>query len=323
LWPVAIAAVLYGQATFFIVSQQHAGDRRVAAVAVPAVIQDSPNSVGRSRTAIAKEATKVSTDLARAQARSCVADCPALRVLRIRLAAEIAALKTEGEEATRRDVIEDRYNLQADRIDQLRTTLRADPVAFRVASSLGTTEGFLELLIGLVHAVVLEGTAIVSWMLVAVARGRTTVMSDRSLARSDRAGGRETIAFSREEAAPECEAVAPDRGATVGVSASGMATSENDLLLKKNHEAVAAGQLKPTQEALRKFLRCGQPKAGSLARQYRARFGGIRGQDGHIENIREASLGGAVFRVSPNMAHVLHEGDVSAPGAAAPAMPDP
>ncbi|MDY7576724.1 hypothetical protein RGU70_00090 [Herbaspirillum sp. RTI4] len=56
---------------------------------------------------------------------------------------------------------EDKYNLQVDRTDQTRTTLRSDPVAFRVASWLGTTERLIELFIGMANAVVLEGAAII------------------------------------------------------------------------------------------------------------------------------------------------------------------
>ena len=257
LWAVAIATVLYGQVTFFIVSQQHAGDLRAAAVAVPAAVLDPPISDGRTRTKIAKEATKVSTNLARAQVRRCVDDCPALKVLRIRLAGEIAALKAENEEVQRRDASEDRYNLQGDRIDQLRTTLRADPVVFRVASWLGTTERFLELLIGLAHAVVLEGAAIVGWMWVANAKKRTT---GRAVVVSDGPTG------------------SLDRESAGDMKANCLSTNKDDQLLDRVHVAVISGEIKPTQESIRKLLRCGQPKAGDLNRQYSARFRSMLGQ---------------------------------------------
>lgn len=257
LWAVAIATVLYGQVTFFIVSQQNAGDLRAAAVTVPAAILDPQNSVSRTRTEIAKEATKVSTNLARAQVRRCVEDCPALKILRIRLAGEIAALKAEDEEVQRRDASEDRYNLQGDRIDQLRTTLRADPVVFRVASWLGTTERFLELLIGLAHAVVLEGAAIVGWMWVAIAKEHAT--------------GRDVVAS-------DCPTESLDRESAEDMKANCLSTNNDDQLLARVHLAVISGEIKPTQESIRKLLRCGQPKAGDLNRQYSARFGSMLGQ---------------------------------------------
>ena len=53
---------------------------------------------------------------------------------------------------------------------------------------------------------------------------------------------------------------------------------EDDLLLDKIRDAVVTGHLKPTQEAIRKFLRCGQPKAGNLNRLYLARFGTTQDQ---------------------------------------------
>jgi len=48
---------------------------------------------------------------------------------------------------------------------------------------------------------------------------------------------------------------------------------EDDFLLEQIREAVIAKKLMPTQAAIRKFLRCGQPKAGYLNRLYLARFG--------------------------------------------------
>ncbi|MFZ6647162.1 hypothetical protein ACO0LO_15665 [Undibacterium sp. TJN25] len=335
LWIVATAVVLFGQATFFMNSQRHAGDLRAATIPEPAVPTNIALHPGRSRAEIARESAKVSADLARAQGQPCAGDCLTLKVRQVRLASEIAALGVEADEAKRREVEEDRRNERADRSEALRAALRADPVAFSVASWLGTTERRLELIIGFASAVALEGAAILGWTFVAVFLGRDagrsvtvpdyahgtpesdpaaevesgrTVMSDCNLAKPDRTGSRETIASSHEATAREREGLAPGRTSTVGESAGSLVTSEDNLLLKKIHEAVVAEQLKPTQEALRKFLRCGQLKAGSLARQYRARFGGMRGQDGRIENIREALLDGAVFRVSPDMAHMQKGG---------------
>lgn len=282
LWSVSLAVVLYGQVSFFMVSQQHAGDQRaeVVPLAIPLGVG---MPLGRSLTDIARDASKVRADLAYAEMRRCVADCPGLKVRRMTLAAQLAALGTEADEAKRREAEEDRRSERADRNEALRATLRVDPVASQVASMLGTTEGRFELGLGVACAVVLEGAGIIGWLLVRVA--------------SRHAGGREAIASGRDASASERQVVAIGRDFTTGDRttqvgdqedvASGLeaptmestdspVTSEDDLLLKKIHQAVATGQLKPTQESIRKFLRCGQPKAGSLNRQYVARFGNAR-----------------------------------------------
>lgn len=256
LWAIAATVVLYAQVTFFMISQQHAGDLRAAAVPAPSVPISSTLLLVRSRVEIAKEAAKVNVDLARAQAQHCVGDCPTLKVRRVRLAAEIMALNTEAEEAKRREASEDRRNLQTDRVDQLRATVRADPVAFPVASWFGTTEHCLELIIGLAYAVVLEGAAILGWTLVSVALRRD-------------AGRRST--------ASDHPCGASEHDFPIQMDSSRAVLSEDDQLLERIHAAVVAGELKPTQDSIRKFLRCGQPKAGKLNRHYLARFGSVHG----------------------------------------------
>ncbi len=52
--------------------------------------------------------------------------------------------------------------------------------------------------------------------------------------------------------------------------------SADERLLEKIHDAVVAGTLDPTQDSVRKLLRCRQPKAGRLNRPYQERFGGVQ-----------------------------------------------
>lgn len=256
LWIVATAVVLFGQATFFMTSQRHAGDLRAAAIPAAVVPTKADIPLGRSRTEIAREAEKVSVELARAQTQPCVRDCPMLRVRRVRLAAEISALGVEAEEAKRREASEDWRNAQAIRDDDRREALRADPVAFPVASWLGTTQGRLELVIGFASAVVLEGAAILAWTFVAVALGRDA--------------GRSVTVPAHAHGAPEPNPVAEVE--------SGLAVmSEEDQLLDRIRTAIVAGELKPTQNSIRHFLRCGQPKAGKLNRLYLEKFGSMQG----------------------------------------------
>lgn len=278
MWCVSVVVVLYGQVAFFMISHQHAGNQRASTVQVSV----APLQQGRTLTSIAQDVVKVSTSLASANARHCEGECSNLKVRRAILMAQLTALNTEAGEAKRREVAEDRRNEQVDRNEALRATLRADPVVSAVATWLGTTESGFELMLAVASAVVLEGAAIVGWLLVSVASGRAAVVSDSGLVTVDSAGRRATIASSRVETVPELGAVAPDPAAAGGESSSSRPLTEDELLLNKIHEAVMTGQLKPTQEAIRKHLSCGQPKAGNLNRQYLVHFGNMRSQGDNV-----------------------------------------
>lgn len=313
LWWIGAAVVMYGQVTFFMVSQQHAGNRR--AESVPATMWAGIDvAPGRALTEITRDAAKVSAELAGAEVRRCAGECPAVKARRTILAAQLAALNTEAGEARRREAEEDRRSEQADRMEALRASLRADPVASTVASWVGTTQDRFELMLGVACAVVLEGASVVSWLLALAvsgrAAGRDAVVPDRS-----------AVVFGREAVSPESAAVAqnqkavvpthairkgdrgvatddhavvaPGRAVTVGKGADGPITSGEDLLIETIHEAVVTGHLKPTQDGIRKFLRCGQPKAGSLNRLYGERYGKERSASPHV---------------SPKLARVLRDG---------------
>ncbi|SAK51076.1 hypothetical protein AWB82_01487 [Caballeronia glebae] len=284
VWGVSLVVVLYGQVTFFVVSQRHAGDKRVASA--PALVAPSGTDLRPARTLaeIAPDFAKVSAEVARAEVRRCAVDCQTLKVRKMTLAAQLAALKTEADEAKRREAEEDRRNERVDRNESLRATLRADPVALTVASWLGTTESRLELILGVACTVVLEGAAIIGWLLVSVASGRTAVRVAVACDRKPVAQEHDATALEydamvgdRVAHADDHISVAPGHDASAGKNAGSPVTPHDDWLLEKIHEAVVAGRLKPKQETIRKFLRCGQPKAGSLNRQYFARFGNGHG----------------------------------------------
>jgi hypothetical protein len=256
LWIVATAVVLFGQVTFIMNSQRHAGDLRATTIPASVVPTNVDLHPGRSRTEIAREVAKASADLARAQMQPCQGDCQTLKVRRVRLTAEIAALGVEADEAKRSEADDDRRTSQAARDDDRREALRADPIAFPVAPWLGTTERRLQLIVGFASAVVLEGAAILGWAIIAVALGRDA--------------GRGVVA-------PDDAPWAPDPDPATEIEVSSPVMSQEDQLLARIRAAVVTGDLKPTQSAIRDFLRCGQPKAGKLNRLYMEKFGSIQG----------------------------------------------
>lgn len=280
LWGVALVVVLYAQLTFFMVSQQHAGEKRAALVPANVTPASPKRAPARTLTEISRDAANLSSDLARTETRRCVGDCASLRARETILAAQLAALRTEADEAKRREAEEDRLNDQADRNETLRANLRADPVASAVASWLHTTESRLELMLAVACAVVLEGAAIVGWQMVAVlvgrVRSRAVVAPSRDavavtrdvfglpagIATIDRMAGEsvlETVAIVQEDAG--------------GVNNVSTTVSADERMLEKIHSAVLAGTLDPTQASIRKLLRCRQPTAGRLNRLYDQRFG--------------------------------------------------
>ncbi|CAJ6821837.1 putative twin-arginine translocation pathway signal protein [Burkholderia pseudomallei] len=286
MWCVGVAVVLYGQVSFFMLSERHAGDERAASIMHGGAPPGAVVQAGRTRTQIALDVEKVTTDLARSDARRCKGDCPGLTVRRQTLAAQLAALNTEADEAMRREADEDRRVEQADRYEALQASLRADPVASVVASWLHTSGSRLELILAFACAVVLEGSAILGWMLVSIAGGR---VSDRAMVVS----GRETVAMSRCDAVTANGTVARQRefpiadhtvsegepstvvcASAVTVATNGATDSVADeRRLEQIRNAVLAGTLVPTQESIRKLLRCRQPTAGRLNRLYADRFG--------------------------------------------------
>ncbi|QJW78730.1 hypothetical protein [Burkholderia glumae] len=277
VWWVACAVVLFGQVSFFMLSQQHAGDERAASIAIP---RESPGAVlhaGRSRTLIALDIAAAKATLAQLNARRCVGDCPTLAARRLILAARLTALSTEDSEAMRQETDLDRERKRADWADALRERSRNDPVALAVVARLHTTEDLFALIVAVACAVVLEGTAILGWLLVSVAGARDVVAHGRGavvtvgeavvaphpwIGNGDGAVGACVAAATA--AAMEDACVTDDGGAV---------TAEDEHRLETIRTAVLAGTLHPTQEAIRRLLRCRQPTAGRLNRLYGERYG--------------------------------------------------
>jgi hypothetical protein len=154
LWVACMATACYGHVTFFVLAQQHVGERRASSV--PAVSNSVPT--GRSLTAIMTDRATVIRQLAVADSLRCERDCPLLRVRRVALAARLDALNAEAEDVRRQQEVDDR------RIEQ-RDALTADPVTAKLAVVVGTTISRVDLLSGLAFAAVLEGVACLLWSL--------------------------------------------------------------------------------------------------------------------------------------------------------------
>jgi hypothetical protein len=127
LWLGCMGAASYGHATFFLLSQLHAGELRVSAV--PAAVIPTH----RELTAVMADRASVMAALARVDARHCLRDCPTWQARRTSLAARLDALDAEAADVRRYQVIEDGNT-------EHRVTARDDPVMARLAMFCGMPE---------------------------------------------------------------------------------------------------------------------------------------------------------------------------------------
>ncbi|MFM0737881.1 hypothetical protein PQQ51_11620 [Paraburkholderia xenovorans] len=241
LWLGCMAAASFGHATFFLLSQSHAGDARVSPLG------DANTPAHRSLTAVMSDRASVTVQLAQANAHRCFGDCPLLRGRRAGLAARFDALDAEAREVRRAQAVEDRAETRRD-------VVRADPVTLRLSALCGLTVTKLDLLAGLVFAAILESMACLLWWLALLPRTTTGT-------------------------APRHEAVAsvtperlnPPSAVTPAVSSESLpavtATTEPETDLVKLVRDVQAGIVKPTVTGIRLHLRCSQARATTLRRQ--------------------------------------------------------
>ncbi|NYH22874.1 hypothetical protein GGD40_002353 [Paraburkholderia bryophila] len=228
LWCGCTAGASFGHATFFLLSQSHAGDVRVAALPVATA------AAHRGLTEVMADRASVTTLLAQSNARRCVGDCPVLRGRRAGLASRLDALDAEAAEIRRYQSIEDR-------VEKRRDAARDDPVTARLAALCGITEAKLDLLAGLAFAAVLEGMACLLWWIAlspgpAIKEGAPAVVTDAPVPES-------------------------------GMSAALPVVTEPKTEVTKLARDIQNGFLKPTVSDIRRHLRCSQAKAALLRRQ--------------------------------------------------------
>ena len=291
LWLVCMVTTCYGHAIFFVLAQEHAGAMRVAAlppVALPTMPVVSPpeRSPARGLAAIAAERADVTAELARANARRCVGDCPSLRVTRLSLDAKLDALNIEADQAKRRQAIEDREREETARItvtrDALRDSVSRDPVTDRLATALGVTTARIDLASGLIFAGVLEGVACLFWFLALapVVPADATVVASApelvaesqrdadSVAPDDSLAAGAVVRGSSPVTASHAPVVTGDSAVVAVVTTRGTATDRQPTTdLPKLAQAIEAGQVRPTVADIRRYLGCSQARATALRRQ--------------------------------------------------------
>jgi hypothetical protein len=230
LWLGCMAAASWGHATFFLLSQLHAGQVRMSAVSAASV------PAHRSLTAVMAERASVAANLAVADAQHCIRDCTTLRVRRTSLAARIDALDAEAADVHRYQVIEDSNASHRD-------AARDDPVTARMAALRGVADARLELLTSLAFAAVLESTACLLWWIALLPQGTSPVTD-------------------RRDPVPAVTTDVPDVTTADAPPAPVMTKPEPEVT--KLRRDIEAGLLRPTVASIRQHLGCSQAKAAAL-----------------------------------------------------------
>ncbi|CAJ5221296.1 putative twin-arginine translocation pathway signal protein [Burkholderia pseudomallei] len=272
LWLGCMAAAVYGHSTFFLLAQAHAGERRAASVPSPTI----PSAI--SLAAVMNERAVVTAQLAAADVRRCVDDCPSLRVRRARLAAKLDALNAQADDVRRIDA-------QHDRIVAQRNALLADPVTWRVATLLAIPAARVELLSSLLFAAVLEGVACLLWSVslrsptLPAAVAAVTVPTPPPVTSAEKAATVTSLAVTPVMAGHD-EAIASRSNVTDGRSRTSCSHAPRDSpvtplpeLSRADDEVaelirvIAAGRVRPTVADIRRHLGCSQARAAALRRQ--------------------------------------------------------
>ncbi|TPA31611.1 hypothetical protein DIJ61_04415 [Burkholderia pseudomallei] len=272
LWLGCMAAAVYGHSTFFLLAQAHAGERRAASVPSPTM----PS--GLNLAAVMNERAEVTAQLAAADVRRCVGDCPTLRVRRARLAAKLDALNAQADDVRRIDA-------QHDRIAAQRDALLADPVTSRLATLLAIPSARVELLSSLLFAAVLEGVACLLWSVslrsptLPAVVAAVTVPAPPPITSAGEATTVTPLAVTPVMAGHD-EASASRSNVTDRRSGTGNSRALRDSPVTPLPELspadddvarlirdIAAGRVRPTVADIRRHLGCSQARAAALRRQ--------------------------------------------------------
>lgn len=243
LWLACMATACYGHITFFLLAQQHAGIRRVAAAVA------LPPSPLRSLTVVMADRAAITQQLAMINTQRCRRDCRMQVASRMTLVAKLDVLNAEADEVRRAET-------ERNRLTSQRNALLVDPVTSRLAALLGTTTARIDLLSGLTFAIVLESVACLLWVIVLGrsssakrARDATPAVSPVATEGSVAVTG-ETVSRKFDDPnVPSSTITQPDDTAT---------------LLARD---VAAGLVRPTVADIRLHLGCSQAKALALRRR--------------------------------------------------------
>ncbi|MGY6258988.1 hypothetical protein ACXIVK_36705 [Paraburkholderia caledonica] len=248
-----------------------------------------------------------------ARSTHCTVRCESLDIRRESLAAQLAALGTEANEARRREEAADREIAARDALNAKADAARNDPVTSRVADVLGAPRGTIDLVFALSMGWLLEGVACLGWMIALSGPSRiSSSAEDVSVSSSNAALLAGSMSLGASPVKGET-AVADEHGYRVEVTGShAIQTGSSGRTDHRMHSvvnselvqltsAIADGRVRPTVKEIRRFMQCSQAKAMRLRHQFLEVAG--ESQDG----LRLAASGAGVGSVKPRLVHSFAE----------------
>jgi len=251
LWVACLVTACYGHAVFFVLAQEHAGERRASTVTVTGIAEP-----GRNLTVVMSERANVTARLAAVDAKRCTGDCRTLGSRRVTLAAKLDALNAEADDVRRDEVARDRVTV-------LRDALRADPVTSRLAALLGMTTTHVDLLSGLTFSAVLEGVACLLWTI--ALRSSPLPASATAVTPPEVALQSETVTNLTRVTQPAVTVISAVTPCHVSKTVRHEGVTDDDVTQLARD--VTAGIVRPTVSDIRRHLGCSQSRAAALRRQ--------------------------------------------------------
>lgn len=278
IWAGCLGLALYSHVTFYLLSQEHAGQKRAAAVLIDQSDQSSTGAPPRTLLAIVSEREKVSVELAKHQAHACSSPCPWREVRAAALRARLETLTTE-ETAVRR------WQQGRDRATEIfqrqKDAARQDLVAAKLSEMLDVSVDDISVAQALLFAVVLEGLACLGWLFVfsedrpspadqGLAKVSTSILGISSEAVP--AGRSEVVDSDGQQKTSEPLSNSEQSGDwTVQMPGGDTPREVKQAWLEAQ---VRAGKYEPTVVKVREFLECGQPHARDFTRHLKAVMAG-------------------------------------------------
>ncbi|MDR6739145.1 hypothetical protein J2X56_001131 [Herbaspirillum sp. 1173] len=274
IWICCLGLAIYSHATFYLLSQEHAGQKRAAAVHIDQGDQSLTDAAPRSLLAIVNEREKVSVDLARNQAYVCSSPCPWREVRSTALRARLDTLTTE-ETAVRR--WQHDRDQAAEIFRQQKDAARQDLVAAKLSEVLDVSVDDINVTQAFLFAVVLEGLACLGWLF--------ALSADRPLSihQGPAKVSPGSLGTSLDAALPGRTEVADADGqqkTSESVSNSEQSSDWTEQMPGKEtprevrqvwlEAQVRAGKYEPTVVKVREFLGCSQPLALDFTRHLKA-----------------------------------------------------
>lgn len=285
LWAIGILIVsagiaVYVHASVFLSVQSQAGELRMADVDSSDVsAAGHTRAPRRVASMIMMELAGVKAEQVRLQSKRCADDCSRIDARDAFLTARIAALDAEVDEARR-------WQRDQDRLEFRKAAAKDDPVTVRVADLLGVNSGATALVVGLLFAVMLEGTGSLCWFMVlqrrdsmAAASARTEVTSPVPAVPSVTVTAESVTARSPivmppvtpdDPASAEAGEDHGEQSTTSGCDA-GSKWGKVLLLAERVRPEIEAGRVRPTVTEIREHLACARSTAAEVRRALNAR----------------------------------------------------